>query len=104
MYVIKRSENHSYGRNVWKVIHTTPDVNDALSFIKSEYRMLLESDPNMRRSDIDSRLSYSFNSYWNRQEVSHRGVGLSIYRSTAAKHQEPVVRPERSELLDKILG
>lgn len=107
MYVVKRADNiHSYGngKNNWKVIHTSKHKDAAVAFYKQEYRMLLESDPNLSRQDIDNRMNWCYNTYNTRCEASHNGIGLSILHSNAVEYQEPVERPDRTELLDSILN
>jgi len=108
MYVIKKCENHSYGRNTWKVIHTTKSKEDAIAFCREEYRLLLSCDPNMTSDRIEQYLnSYNVPSdhYWyGTKQFGHNGVMYRAYVSDAAEYRDPVERPDRTELLDKILG
>lgn len=109
MYVIKKCENHSYGKNKWEVIHTTPDKEDAIAFAREEYRLLLSSDPNLSSEDIDRYM----NNYYNppksgqyiggRREFGHGNIWFSFMRSTSQQHR-PAERPSAREALDLILG
>ena len=108
MYVIKKCDNHGYGRNSWRVIHTTPRKEDAVAFCRQEYRLLLSCDPRMTSDRIEQLLDgyhVPSMSYWyGRKQFGDYGVMFSAQFSNAAEYQEPVERPDRTELLDKILG
>lgn len=113
MYVVKKCDSYSYGgQNNWYDVLVTPDRENAISYIREEYRLLLASDPNLSSKDIDSEL----NSYYTvpksgerivrRRTVSHNGAGFAIMQSDSAKYDQyrGLMRPTRTEALDAILG
>jgi hypothetical protein len=115
MYVVKKCENHSYGRNKWDVVFTSPDREDAISWVREEYRLLLSCDSNLTSKDIEQRMSYgcpqSGSSVWGRREVlgrrefGHMGTYFSFFHSHSDKYLKDVpMRPTRTELLDSILS
>jgi len=109
MYVIKKCENYSYGRNKWEVVHTTPDREDAISWIREEYRLLLSCDPNLSSEDIDRYLNQYYGcpkpeqAIYGRKEVGHGNTRFSIMHSYSDQYQT-VERPTAREALDKILN
>jgi hypothetical protein len=109
MYVVKKCENHSYGRNKWDVVHVTPDREDAIAWCREEYRLLLSCDSNLTSKDIELRMSYgcpqSGSGVWGRREFGHMGTYFSFFQSHSDKYLKDVpMRPTRTELLDSILS
>lgn len=116
MYVVRKAENYSYGRNKWVDVHVTADPEDAKSFFLSECRLLVESDPNMNRDQIESRMRHcvGYNNggmldhryHKNRYEFQHNGTAFAVLKSTSAKYDghSGLMRPDRTELLDAILS
>ena len=113
MYVVKKCDNYSYGgQNKWNEILVTPDRENAISYIREEYRLLLASDPNLSSEDIDRYM----NAYYTvpksgahiggRRTVAHGGVGFAIMQSDSTKYDQyrGLMRPDRTEALDAILG
>jgi len=110
MYVIKKCDNYGYGRNDWKVVFTSPDREAAVSHFRTEFRYILESDPNLSRSQIDNHLRDYYldnrTGYWGSMRIvkQHNGIGFSLAKSSSVEYQEATARPDRTELLDSILG
>jgi len=109
MYVIKKCDSYGYGRNKWEVVHVTPDKEDAISYIREEYRLLLSSDAYLSSSDIESRMDgwgvpKTGQDLWGRKEVGQGLVRFSLARSTSNQYQVVPKRPTAREALDKILN
>jgi hypothetical protein len=108
MYVIKKCDNYTYGRNKWYTVHTTASKEDAIAFCRAEYRLLLSCDPNMSSQQIEQALSgyrCPRSDYWyGRMEFGHGNIRFAAYKSSAEGHMNVPKRPTRTELLDKILN
>lgn len=112
MYVVKKCANYTHGKNAWVDVHVTPDKEDAISYIREEYRLLLSSNPNLSSADIDRNLNAYYDcpkpgdTLYSRRVVRHGNVAFSIQSSHASKYDQwnGLQRPDRNELLDKILG
>ena len=109
MYVVKRCDDHGYGRNKWDVVFTSPDKDSSSAFLKMELRYILEADPNLTRDQINGRLdNYYLNSpssyLMPRIEMGHNGICFSLVKSSSVEYQDVPKRPDRTELLDSILG
>ena len=112
MYVIKKCDDHGYGRNKWVVVHTTPDREDAISWVREEYRMLLSCDPRLTSEDIDDRLNKYYGCPktgqasvdYGRHTFGHGNVRFSIMQSDSVEYQPAGARPDRTALLDSILS
>lgn len=111
-YVIRKCDSYSYGRNDWYDVKVTASKEDAISYVRSEMYLLYASDPDISSDDIDRHM----NGYYHipkpgqhissRHECGHNGTHYAIINSTAAKYDSWVgqSRPNRTELLDNILG
>jgi len=110
MFVVKKCDNHSYGRNKWNVVFTSPDRASAVAFLKMELRYILEADHNLTRDQINSKLQNYYldnnESYYrnHRVEMGHNGIYFSMIKSCSVEYQDVPKRPDRTELLDSILG
>jgi len=110
MYVIKKCDNHGYGRNKWVVVHTTPDREDAISWVREEYRLLLSCDPNLSNDDIRNKLDRYWgcpktgDTIYGRRTFGHGTVSFSIMQSDSDQYQPAGARPNRTALLDSILS
>ena len=108
-YVVKKCENYSYGKNKWDVVFTSLDAESAVGFIKTEFRYLLEADHSLTRKDINGKLNnYYLDNYGNFQrsriELIHKNVSYSLLKSSSDQYQYVPKRPDRTALLDSILG
>jgi hypothetical protein len=108
MYVIKKCDNHTYGKNKWYTVHTTASKEDAIAFCRQEYRLLLSCDPNLSSQQIETSMNgYGLprSDYWyGRMEFGHGNIRFAAYKSSAEGHQDVPVRPNRTAILDSILG
>ena len=108
MYLVKKCENFSHGKNKWELIFSSPDREGALAIYNQERKLLYEADHNLNRTQIDTKMTYGSPNarYWSgaRYESGHYTVRVAIYKSNAAEYKEPARRPMRTELLDKILS
>jgi len=113
MYIIKKCDTYGYGKNDWTTIFTSPEAASAVAHFKMEFRYVLEADPNLSRKQIESYLADYYldgGGYMDREYRGHRVVkahhstAFSIYKSQSGEYQDQAVRPDRTELLDKILG
>lgn len=112
-YVIRKCDTFThYGSNDWYDVKVTDSREDAISYVRAEMYLLYASDPDLSSEDIDTRM----NSWYGvpksgqyihkRHECGHGGTHYAIINSTSAKYDSwsGNVRPDRTELLDKILG
>jgi len=110
MYVVKRCDDHGYGRNKWDVVFTSIDRESAVAYLKMEFRYILEADHTLTRDTIENRLNLGYldnpHSYYanRRVEVAHSGIAFSFIKSESAEYQDVPKRPDRTELLDSILN
>ena len=112
-YVVRKCDNAEwrYGRNDWYDVKVTHDREDAISYVRGEMYLLYASDPDLTSEDIDRHM----NTYYGvpkageyivrRMECGHGSTRFAIVNSSAAKYDAPMpTRPDRTELLDAILG
>ena len=112
MYLVKKCDSYGYGRNDWRDVLITPDRENAISYIREEYRLLLAADPNLSSEDIDRYMNAYYTvpksgeHIYGRRTVSHNGIGLAIMQTHSIKYNEyaGLKRPDRTEALDAILG
>jgi hypothetical protein len=110
MYVIKKCDTHGYGRNDWKVVFTSPDRESAVSYLKMEFRYILEADSDLTRDQINGKLNNYYldnpSGYWGsrRIEMIHKDIAFSLVKSSSVEYQDVPKRPDRTELLDSILN
>lgn len=109
MYVIKKCDNYSYGRNDWRVIYTSPDREAAISVAREEYRLLLSNDPDLSNDDIQWRMDRDWGvpksgeAIWGRKEFGHDNTRFAIMQSNSSQYQ-PAIRPDKNKVLDSILN
>jgi len=113
MYVVRKCEDwQGQGKCSWKTIFTSPTKEGAFAIFKQEYKLILEADYNLDRKTIDNRVDNSVGYYethptyyrGGRIEAGHGEIGFAVYKSHAAEYQDVPKRPDRTELLDSILG
>jgi hypothetical protein len=108
MYVVKKCDNYSRGRNDWQVIYTSPYREAAISVAREEYRLLLNSDPDMSSKDIQSRMDdysapKSGAALYGRKQFGHKNTKLAIMKSYSVDYK-PAVLPDKNEALYSILS
>jgi len=112
MYLVRKCEDwQGRGKCSWKTIFTSPERAGAIAVFKQEFRLVLESDPNLTRDTINGRMNNYYldqpdNSYYTnrRVEMGHGNTGFAIYKSHAVANQTPAERPDRTSALDSILN
>lgn len=93
-------------KNKWQTIYKSKDGEDAKAIYLQEIKLVLESVPTNKRENIESLLSCAFYSWQSRQTMSiwQANTEFSLYESVAAKHQDSIIRPTRTQLLDNVLN